>query len=171
MGSLTTYYLLLTTYYSLLTTYYSLLTTHYSLLTTHYRHRGKLNGISQACVALARVCGPMLTSNLFAASASSETSRWPLNYHFVFYLLAVTAVVAGALGRQLPQSIEKQVVEPALSGVSQRTEMQPSSAHEPSEADAAGEPSEAGAAGEPTEADAAGEPGNGPVKGGCSTLA
>mmetsp|Transcript_53168 Transcript_53168/g.88276 ORF Transcript_53168/g.88276 Transcript_53168/m.88276 type:complete len:156 (+) Transcript_53168:99-566(+) len=74
------------------------------------RHRGKLNGLAQACVAIARVCSPLVTSNIFASSTSNELS-WPLNYHLCFYMLATIALLALALARRLPESIERQVLE------------------------------------------------------------
>ena len=71
-------------------------------------HRGKLNGIAQALVAVTRVLGPLLASNVFAATASHEVDAWPLSFHLVFYILALSAILAAALALWLPESIEKQ---------------------------------------------------------------
>lgn len=70
-------------------------------------HRGRLNGLAQALVALARILGPAIASNLFAWSATSDRA-WPLNYHAAFYLQAATGLAAAALALRLPETIEKQ---------------------------------------------------------------
>ena len=55
-----------------------------------------------------RVAGPLLTSNVFVATASREVDADALNFRVVFYLLAASALLAAALGRLLPESIAEQ---------------------------------------------------------------
>ena len=73
--------------------------------------RGRLNGVAQALVAVARVAGPLATSNLFAWGASRP---WPA-YMSSFYMLAAIGFGTAALALALPPSIEKQIKEAAPS--------------------------------------------------------
>ena len=88
----------------------------------HRSLRGRLNGIAQALVAVARVLGPLVCSNLFAWGASRP---WPA-YMVGFYILSLVGCATAALALQLPSSIEKQIkeapVEPAVPAAAKPTE-------------------------------------------------
>ena len=78
-------------------------------------NRGKVNGMSQALVAAARVVGPWASCTLFAWSASRPPGGWPLgrlNYQLVFYVFAALGFGTANLALLLPESAERQLVEP-----------------------------------------------------------
>ncbi len=89
-----------------------------------------MNGYGQSAAALGRIMGPIASAPLFAWSETSGShctilakhnlliftnylfvifvgKKWPLNYHFVFYLLVVGAIGAIVLCFWLPASSEK----------------------------------------------------------------
>lgn len=82
-------------------------------------NRASVNGIAQASAALGRFLGPIIGAPLFAWSESNGKG-WPLNYHFVFDLLALVTVAVVIVSCFLPKTIEKKIdtLESAGSGLS-----------------------------------------------------
>jgi hypothetical protein len=77
-----------------------------------YSHeRATVNGIGQTFAALGRLTGPYLGSVVFAWSENNG-QLWPFNYFFVWYLLAIVAVINARISVLLPRSIERRRREP-----------------------------------------------------------
>lgn len=68
--------------------------------------RGRVNGLSQSLVSVARAVGPPLFTPLFAWCVESKLS-YPLNYHLPFLLLAALTAVTLWLTYSLPAWIVK----------------------------------------------------------------
>ena len=100
--------------------------------------RGSVNGVSQSLVAISRSVAPVVGSLLFAWSASNGKCRcpnigvvlsllllttflgygWPLDFHFVFNLVAVFSSLLIFISLFLPKSIEKKRERPSTTAVS-----------------------------------------------------
>lgn len=77
-----------------------------------YRHQlATVNGIGQTCASIGRLCGPYIGSVTFAWSATNGLS-WPFNQYFVFYVLALLAVLNYQYSLLLPRSIQRRKREP-----------------------------------------------------------
>lgn len=70
--------------------------------------RGTVNGLGQCASAFARVFAPPIATSIFAWSATNPI-LWPiLDYHLVWYLLALVSIaVAVFIVRRLPKDLEK----------------------------------------------------------------
>lgn len=77
--------------------------------------RGTVNGIGQTLVAICRMLGPTVGSIMFAWSMSNGAS-WPLDYHFVWYVLAAIGMLSYYMIYRLPVAIEQSVRDEAGSG-------------------------------------------------------
>jgi hypothetical protein len=79
-----------------------------------YSHqRATVNGIGQTFASLGRLCGPYFGAVLFAWSETNGF-RWPLNYHFVFYILVIVSIGNWCLTNMLPYSIQRRKREPSI---------------------------------------------------------
>lgn len=69
--------------------------------------RGKVNGLGQALASAVRAVGPAAGTALFAWSVSDTNTRWgwPLDYHFMWYLLSLCAVMCVWMTYSLPHWI------------------------------------------------------------------
>ncbi|XP_064395465.1 uncharacterized protein LOC135342613 isoform X1 [Halichondria panicea] len=67
--------------------------------------KGMVNGMGQALAAVGRSLGPVVSAPIFAWSETTGLS-WPLNFHFMFDLMIISAAVVFALSFFLPKSIE-----------------------------------------------------------------
>ncbi len=77
-----------------------------------YSHqRATVNGIGQTFASLGRISGPYLGAIAFAWSETNGL-RWPLNYYFVWYLLAALATLNHFAAYLLPKSIQRRKREP-----------------------------------------------------------
>lgn len=72
------------------------------------RDRGAGNGIGQTCASLGRAVGPAVCGIVFAWSQRAQLP-WPLDYHVVFYMLAVLTVLVISLSRRLPAKINNKL--------------------------------------------------------------
>lgn len=78
---------------------------------TYSQNRATANSIGQTFASLGRLMGPYLGSLAFAWSDNNEFS-WPLNQYFVWYLIAIAALMSTNLPKRLPRSIERRKREP-----------------------------------------------------------
>ena len=69
--------------------------------------RGRVNGFGQSFVSLCRIVSPPLFGNVFAWTEGS-TMPWPLDYHFVFHVLGLLAVLIAGWALRLPACLDKQ---------------------------------------------------------------
>ncbi|XP_064385510.1 uncharacterized protein LOC135334305 isoform X2 [Halichondria panicea] len=67
--------------------------------------KGMVNGIDQALAAVGNSIGPVASAPIFAWSEKTGLS-WPLNFHFMFDLMIISAALIFALSFFLPKSIE-----------------------------------------------------------------
>jgi len=77
--------------------------------------RSSAYGIAQALVALARACGPTYGGSLFAWSATNG-KKWPMDFHFTFYMCSFTVLAAMLSSTILPDSVNLKLVESDESG-------------------------------------------------------
>jgi MFS family permease len=68
------------------------------------KDRGKVNGISQACVSVSRAIGPPIFTALFAWSSARDD--WPFNYYFAWYLMGIGSFITLWVSYSLPHWIE-----------------------------------------------------------------
>jgi hypothetical protein len=76
--------------------------------------RATVNGIGQTFASLGRLLGPYFGASIFAWSENNGL-KWPLNFHFCFYLLAVINIINYGISLQLPRSIQRRKREPGMS--------------------------------------------------------
>jgi hypothetical protein len=77
-----------------------------------YSHqRATVNAIGQTFASIGRLTGPYLGATLFAWSETNH-QKWPFNYYFVFYLLAIVSVGNWYLSKILSPSIVRRKREP-----------------------------------------------------------
>ena len=77
-----------------------------------YSHqRATVNAIGQTCASLGRMVGPYIASIIFAWSLNNELT-WPFNYHFIFYILSLLALINYKYSFLLPKSIQRRKREP-----------------------------------------------------------
>jgi len=60
--------------------------------------------LGQSVASLARAVGPILGSSIFAWSLSSHLS-FPLNYHFMYIVLSLVALLGFYVSLKIPESI------------------------------------------------------------------
>jgi MFS family permease len=73
--------------------------------------RATVNGIGQTFASLGRLLGPYSAARIFAWSETNHL-KWPTNFYFVFYLIALITLMNWYLGMFLPRSIERRKREP-----------------------------------------------------------
>lgn len=77
-----------------------------------YSHQlATVNGIGQTCASIGRLSGPYIGSVVFAWSETNGMS-WPFNRYFVFYMLALLAMLSYQYSALLPRSIQRRKREP-----------------------------------------------------------
>lgn len=75
--------------------------------------RGKVNGLGQATVSLARAVGPPLGTAIFAWSVSDVNRSFPFNYFFAWWICGFLVLILLFRTRNLPAWIEtKRIVNP-----------------------------------------------------------
>ena len=73
--------------------------------------RGKVNGLGQASVSLARAIGPPLGTALFAWSVDGKKS-FPFNYFFSWWICGFLVILLLFRTRNLPKWIENKRLNP-----------------------------------------------------------
>lgn len=68
--------------------------------------RGKVNGLGQATVSLARAVGPPLGTAIFAWSVSDVNRSFPFNYYFAWWICGFLVLILLFRTRNLPAWIE-----------------------------------------------------------------
>jgi len=72
--------------------------------------RGKVNGLGQATVSLARAIGPPLGTAIFAWSVSDVNRPFPFNYYFSWMICGILVLILLIKTRNLPAWIENKRV-------------------------------------------------------------
>ncbi|KAI9178951.1 hypothetical protein H9P43_005613 [Blastocladiella emersonii ATCC 22665] len=67
------------------------------------KDRGAMNGLGQAFASLSRIIAPIVTGSLFSLSLYSTSE--PFDYHLIFYVMSLLALVTGGLTLMLDSSI------------------------------------------------------------------
>lgn len=73
-------------------------------------HVGSLNGLLVSCMALVRAIGPGIGGTVLSWSQSNGLG-WPLDYHFVFMVLALLMLVNIVIAARLPTWVDVRAEE------------------------------------------------------------
>lgn len=78
-----------------------------------YAHeKATVNGIGQSMASIGRTIGPSIGANIFAWSINNGLG-WPLDFHFIFYILTFIGSFTSVLTLTLPSTIDKKKVAPS----------------------------------------------------------
>ncbi|KAI9324081.1 major facilitator superfamily domain-containing protein [Zopfochytrium polystomum] len=72
--------------------------------------RGSANGLSQSFGAFSRMVGPVFAGNVFSWSVSTKLPN-PLDFHLIFYILALSTVGIYAVANMVPRDVDYRIEE------------------------------------------------------------